>query len=553
MGRLQEVKKEQELLRRYQYDGRGNRTQMLLQEAGVQKETRYQYNLLEQLETETSNGMERKYRYDGRGNLTQVLENGKEHHHYQYGALNRMEKAVDAQGKTAEYQYSGLGFRTGRTENANQISYVLDLTREYHNLLYCQEEEKETSFLWDNGAALLETEGNVTSYISDSLGSPLRLLDEMGEVKESYGYDEFGCDLYGNSGQTQPFGFAGYEADKVSGTSFAQAREYQPETGRFVSEDPIKGFVEHPITLNHYAYCFNNPLVLVDNNGAWPSLSDIKNGISNACGAVADVVGGAVESAKQFVNDHGKLISTAVVIGALAVGSIMATAPIVAAVFAGAAIGATIETGFQAYDIHKSGGNIFDQDAYNYKKIIFSGAVGAVTGLVSGGAAAVSASVSAKIKISEKTIIALGNTAIGSVSSVIDSQLDGEKLTAWEVVKVGIQGGIIGGVSGYAGKKLGDLFENTRFMKNLEIKKRWSRPIWQLTLGPQAIWRREIVAGNKKVFDRLVKEGRVIELLSNLLIDGGLNRIGDIMGELIRKSLDKLDVIFDKNVCTSEA
>jgi len=57
----------------------------------------------------------------------------------------------------------------------------------------------------------------------------------------------------------------------VTGTLFAQAREYMPSVGRFVSEDLIRGFMQAPYTLNQYAYCWNDPMNLVDLDGLAPT------------------------------------------------------------------------------------------------------------------------------------------------------------------------------------------------------------------------------------------------------------------------------------------
>ncbi len=42
-------------------------------------------------------------------------------------------------------------------------------------------------------------------------------------------------------------------------------RFYDANTGRFQSEDNVKGFIESPFKLNHYGYCWGNPVGLVDN------------------------------------------------------------------------------------------------------------------------------------------------------------------------------------------------------------------------------------------------------------------------------------------------
>ena len=91
-------------------------------------------------------------------------------------------------------------------------------------------------------------------------------------MRESYGYDEFGCDLYRNQGKVQPFGYTGYQHDRVVGMYFAQAREYGAEAGRFVGTDIIKGFAEYPVTFNEYTYCWSNPELYVDEDREFPTI-----------------------------------------------------------------------------------------------------------------------------------------------------------------------------------------------------------------------------------------------------------------------------------------
>lgn len=44
----------------------------------------------------------------------------------------------------------------------------------------------------------------------------------------------------------------------------------------------IAGFMNLPFSMNRYSYCFNSPMVLVDLDGEWPSLSDIGKGITKS-------------------------------------------------------------------------------------------------------------------------------------------------------------------------------------------------------------------------------------------------------------------------------
>ena len=240
--------------------------------------------------------MENTYRYDRRGNLSLIMENGQTIQQYVYGALNRLEEAVDQAGKAAKYQYNGLGHRVGRQEgnipkeqlehldprnrikgeteigNWSRIRYTIDLTREYHNLLERSEGDSTQTYFWDGNVTSYEENGRQSYYLQDELGSPLRIEDELGATKESYGYGAFGEDLYGNQGEIQPFGYTGYQMDVVAGTYYAQAREYQAESGRFNSQDIIGGFIEEPITINRYGYCWGNPVKYVDIDGKLPTI-----------------------------------------------------------------------------------------------------------------------------------------------------------------------------------------------------------------------------------------------------------------------------------------
>ncbi|MCL1990257.1 MAG: RHS repeat-associated core domain-containing protein, partial [Defluviitaleaceae bacterium] len=170
------------------------------------------------------------------------------------------------------YQYNGLGHRTGQTigdmdlNPMKQIDDVLDLTASYHNLLQRSENGRSTSFTYEFGILGSTSNGVDESYLLDELGSPVRFGDE------AYLFDEFGNGLHETS--NQPFGFTGYRWEESSSSYFAQQRQYNPETGRFISQDLVKGFKEAPYTLNQYTYCWNDPLNLVDLDGLMPSSYD---------------------------------------------------------------------------------------------------------------------------------------------------------------------------------------------------------------------------------------------------------------------------------------
>lgn len=276
LGRLTQVQKDGSPCRSYAYDQVGNRIWKEEIGKGGRVETNYTYSNTGQLLLERRNNQETTYRYDGRGNLTEILENGISKFSYRYGATNRMEKASRHQKARALYQYDGLGNRIGRIQNGISEQYILDYAGEDKNLLEILKEGKRENFIWDHGIVLSKIDREEKEYFTDELGSPLSLFDGSGTFLESYTFDEFGTDLYGNTGVLQPFGFTGYQTDLIAGSVHAKAREYLPEIGRFASEDLVLGVVEAPMSQNRYTYCFNSPLMFVDRDGMWPEWKDIK-------------------------------------------------------------------------------------------------------------------------------------------------------------------------------------------------------------------------------------------------------------------------------------
>jgi len=64
-----------------------------------------------------------------------------------------------------------------------------------------------------------------------------------------------------------PYMFTSRRFDTETSLYYYRARYYNPEIGRFLQVDPV-GYVE---SLNHYVYCLNNPVNLVDPTGGCSS------------------------------------------------------------------------------------------------------------------------------------------------------------------------------------------------------------------------------------------------------------------------------------------
>ncbi len=313
LGRLQTVMKDSKVLRTYAYDSFGNR--IGFKDYEKSHNAVYTYDAMDRLimlEEKKENDIFRKtYKYDRRGNLVRELENNVLCRSYSYNTMNRLEYAwdyvSDEQGRKREayYDYNGIGQRTGRIIDGARENYLIDFTKPYHNLLSVTKSDSTSAqtFYWDGNVAAIEETGKLHYYLHDEMGSPVRVsgyngrenrntVDKVYEKNENpyltYGYDEFGNDigdrleeegissLYSRQGVEQPFGYTGYRYEKIGKMYFAQAREYVSEIGGFAAEDIIRGNGAVTKTLNRYAYCWGNPMSLVDLDGKSPEAEIIQ-------------------------------------------------------------------------------------------------------------------------------------------------------------------------------------------------------------------------------------------------------------------------------------
>jgi RHS repeat-associated protein len=85
------------------------------------------------------------------------------------------------------------------------------------------------------------------------------MVDEDGNVENSYQYDTWG-NLENSSFENtpQPIKYAGEYFDNETGLYYLRARYYDPKTGRFTQEDPVRS------GNNWYIYAMNNPVNRID-------------------------------------------------------------------------------------------------------------------------------------------------------------------------------------------------------------------------------------------------------------------------------------------------
>ncbi|MBR5339186.1 MAG: RHS repeat-associated core domain-containing protein, partial [Lachnospiraceae bacterium] len=101
-----------------------------------------------------------------------------------------------------------------------------------------------------------------------------------GELLVSYVYDAWGKVTATDEANTtksaelielNPYLYRGYRYDHETGLYYLQSRYYDPETGRWINSDMVIAEVNTSVKgSNLFAYCFNNPVNMEDQTGAWP-------------------------------------------------------------------------------------------------------------------------------------------------------------------------------------------------------------------------------------------------------------------------------------------
>lgn len=174
------------------------------------------------------------------------------------------------------FSYAGSGNRLRATRNGVTTLYVHDAAG---NLLAeVNGADNTITTLYVHGLGLLAMvkpadnvilTDQVYCYHFNPVGSTVAITDQNQEIVNAYSYDPFGNLLAQNETIPQPFKFVGQLGvmSEPNGFYYMRARYYDPNVGRFISEDPI-GFKGGDVNL--MAYVGNNPVNLVDPSGLDP-------------------------------------------------------------------------------------------------------------------------------------------------------------------------------------------------------------------------------------------------------------------------------------------
>ncbi len=171
----------------------------------------------------------------------------------------------------AEYAYDHSGLRLKKNSAGHNTYYVFGLNGE---VLYEQEDRDYMEYIYVLGQHFARVDGTLDSaertkyfYHTDHLGSTILVTDTAGQTVWSAEYTPFGIVTVEEGSLRKAGKFTGKDLDEDTGLYYYNARWYDSEIGRFISEDTYQGELNNPQTLNLYIYVQNNPLIYVDPSG----------------------------------------------------------------------------------------------------------------------------------------------------------------------------------------------------------------------------------------------------------------------------------------------
>lgn len=293
--------------------------------------------------------------HDANGNLTSTPD-GTLH----FDARGRLRTVVRNDGTRVEFLYDYQGQRvrkrvisSGGTSETLYVDGVLEVR-----------DGQATEFVFHKDARVAAVgQQGTTWFHHDHLGNLVLMTDQAGGIVQELGYRAFGAVAFNSTGSSPPLAFLGNEADVETGLVYCQARYYDPRIGRFVTPDLVfllnpEKVLASPSSLNLYAYAGNNPVKLVDREGAWW---------------------------KWVV---GALVIAALVVATIVVGVATGGAGFAFGILLMASIGSALGAGIGTYSAWRAGGNL--EDGFLVGAIVggLAGAAGYAVGAAVAGAAA---------------------------------------------------------------------------------------------------------------------------------------------------------------------
>ncbi len=178
---------------------------------------------------------------------------------YEWNANGSLKSVKKPSGQTISFEYDALGRRTKKFVKDKTIHYIWSGNVLLHEIFDNGKEQKTATYVYEQGSFVPTAKlinGESFSIVSDYLGTPVQAYDQSGNL-----IWERELDIYGRVRKEKgisnfvPFRYQGQYYDEETSLCYNRFRYYSPETGAYISQDPIGLLGNNP---NFYAYVFDS-------------------------------------------------------------------------------------------------------------------------------------------------------------------------------------------------------------------------------------------------------------------------------------------------------
>ncbi|MCM1976546.1 polymorphic toxin-type HINT domain-containing protein [Streptomyces sp. G1] len=239
------------------------------------------------------------YTYDASGSTTTRVLSG-DTQRFDWDKQGELTKVTNADGSVASYTYDATGGRILRNTPTEKTFYLPGMELHFDKSTSKVTTTRYYSF---GGTTVAMREADDVHFLaSDHQGTAELAIDAKTGTTTRRRSDPFGNPRDESSstpkGWVNDKGFVGGTIQESTGLTTLGAREYDSDTGRFISADPIIDYTD-PQQINGYAYSNNNPVTFSDASGL--RLADCVGGW-NECGPGPKKKAGGVDT-----NGDGKV------------------------------------------------------------------------------------------------------------------------------------------------------------------------------------------------------------------------------------------------------
>ena len=180
-----------------------------------------------------------RYVHDADGQLVEkVLPDGRSWK-YAWDFAGQLVEVTRPDGETVSFAYDALGRRVRKSFAGKAVRYVWDGNDLVHELAG---EADAVTWVFEPGTfapLAKEEEGKRYGVIVDHLGTPRMMADEAGALVWKAQLDVYGVARTDVAVTGCPWRWPGQYEDEETGLYYNRFRYYDPEAGRYVSQDPI--------------------------------------------------------------------------------------------------------------------------------------------------------------------------------------------------------------------------------------------------------------------------------------------------------------------------